>query len=666
MSRKLIALSVLAVWAGAEAHAQSDVEVVHAEPIEVLDAPVGVGAAKPASGASTRFEFIALGRSFDLELKPNDGLEKLRSSMSPTPEAVAYRGTIAGNPESWVRLVFSAAGPAGLIWDGTQLYGIERPGDSITASDRAMMFRLDDVYIAPGALSCAAGGPEPVTGSAALATLSREFAVAAAQGATLNLNIGAVADSEFVGLYGADAETALLTRFNNVDGIYSEQLGVQISVAQVDILTGPDDPFTTTNSGDLLDELALYRASNGAQDAQGLTHLFTGKNLDGTTVGIAYIGALCATKSRFDDRSFGAGLSEGRRGSVTDSLIAAHEIGHNFGAPHDAEANSACESTPATFLMAPMINGSDQFSQCSIEQMQPEILSASCLTAIPQADVSLSSNTPNPTVGAGEAFDYSVAVRNLGTDIASNVALHAQLGAGAVLTDATLDSGSCSFVGGIADCSTASIPAGAVETLHLTFTAALPGSYGLTVDSAADVDAVAGNNAIVDSITVVPIVDLSIAGSGTNLEPGASTKLTFSLTNASGYEATDLAVSLTLDAGLRADAVTLESGDCALDTTPIVCRAPRLAARDMLAIVVDLTAVAAGSPQITLAATAAEADANTADNELTRVISVVSRTQAGAGAASGGGGSAGLAWLALLPLLAIAPARRRRGPLRRD
>ena len=62
------------------------------------------------------------------------------------------------------------------------------------------------------------------------------------------------------------------------------------------------------------------------------------------------------------------------------ALIAAHEMGHHFGAPHDGEAG-ACRSTPQTFLLAPRLSQSDQFSACGVQQIQPAITTATCLTA---------------------------------------------------------------------------------------------------------------------------------------------------------------------------------------------------------------------------------------------------------------------------------------------
>ena len=157
----------------------------------------------------------------------------------------------------------------------------------------------------------------------------------------------------------------------NVDGIYGAQVGIQIELADaITVFQDPADPFTSSDASALLEELGDHRRSQSSLSATGVTHLVTGRDLTGSTVGIAYIAALCLS-------SYGASLSQGTASLV--ALIAAHEIGHNFGAPHDGEAAESgqpanpCEATPRTFLMAPQLNGSDQFSQCSLTQMQPEI-----------------------------------------------------------------------------------------------------------------------------------------------------------------------------------------------------------------------------------------------------------------------------------------------------
>src|SRR5690606_29559186 len=169
-------------------------------------------------------------------------------------------------------------------------------------------------------------------------------------------------------------EANLLARLNVIDGIFASQLGVQVTAASVTTHTRRStDPFSNTgDSSDLLDELASWRAGNAWQRQTALTHLFTGRDLDRRTVGLAYMDTLCS-------RRYSASLSEARTPASFAALVAAHEIAHVLGAPHDGDNEGACATTTGSYLMAPRINGSQQFSSCSVAQMTPRVQAASCL-----------------------------------------------------------------------------------------------------------------------------------------------------------------------------------------------------------------------------------------------------------------------------------------------
>src|SRR4051812_21046119 len=140
-----------------------------------------------------------------------------------------------------------------------------------------------------------------------------------------------------------------------VDGIWSTQVGIKIALAPLTILTDQTDFFSATPvPGDLLAEVAKYRARLPAHTDTGLTHLMTGRAMDGNIVGIAYLGAICQGASSVS-------LSQSTPSTIVGALIAAHELGHNFNAAHDG-VPGACSTTAQTYLMAPVINFSNQFS----------------------------------------------------------------------------------------------------------------------------------------------------------------------------------------------------------------------------------------------------------------------------------------------------------------
>jgi hypothetical protein len=213
---------------------------------------------------------------------------------------------------------------------------------------------------------------------------------------TRRLSVALVADDLLAEQDGEQVEVNLLAQLNMIDGLFSNQLGVRIAASSITVFTRRrDEPFSaTTDPSDLLQELASWRAGDEQQRAAGLTHLFTGRNLDGRTVGMAYLDTLCS-------RRFSASLSQASAAASFAALIAAHEIAHVFGAPHDGDPASACAASPSGFLMAPRINGSQDFSACSLAQMAPQLQDASCLVPIPPpAPWPVEGDVP-PTLGGG-------------------------------------------------------------------------------------------------------------------------------------------------------------------------------------------------------------------------------------------------------------------------
>ena len=669
--KSLAAWAVLSLSIAAPAVQAGTASLSHYEPLQRLDIR-GSGAGgdlKIAVPGPVDLSFDALGRNFLLQLAPNNSLLEVARNVAGAT-VVPYRGRLAGNDDSWVRIVMADGVPSGLIWDGSELYSIERPGENIAGSDTTIIYRLADLFIQPGSITCGAGG-SMASGSVMYEKLVSELHAAAAQapGAVSYIDIGIVADAEFYGLHGDNSGQAIIDRMSRVDGYFSEQVGVQINWPLVQIFKDSSSsgyPFTATVSVDpdvpdnLLTQLGDYRNSNPNQYANGLTHLWTGKNVQGSdsnnsTVGIAYTGALCLQRT-------GVALSEGRRDPTLDSLIAAHEIGHNFGAPHDGEALSACESVDVTagdYLMEASLTKSTEFSQCSLEQMADDIEQAEargCITRLPNIDIGIAVEDRNREELLGNSATISFDLANSGTLPAAAVAAEFTLPDNVSLVSATTSMGNCSDGGGIVDCAIGEVAGLSSLTVVLTADTTGVGRGNFTASvTTIDDDNDLSNNRDSVTLTVLPAVNLSVTPpSPQRIDVDASTGLTALLENTSVLDATGVTLGITLSSGLRVDSASWPLGACSVSAGRIDCEGATFAAQSNVILSLGVTGTTEGTKTVDFTLSSAETEADPADNSGTATVNVGAQPQE----ASGGGGGGAVLWL--LPLLGTIALRRRK------
>ena len=625
--------AVLAISANVAAAQAGHMTVSHYEPLQRLSIAGKDGAATQKAGApeSTTLSFDALGKAFDLRLQPNRAVLGATARSAVADEVAVYRGGLDGKPNSWARIVVYEGAPSGLVWDGEQMYVIESPHDTSLPISAPVVYRLADTFIEPGSISCGMAAMSG-NGAATLQNLVGELSGAIAQGpgAVEELNLGAAGDFEFTSARGGDsaARAAITTRLNNVDGIFSQQLGVQINVQEIETFSTAADPFSDTGSAsELLVEVATYRQATPAQNSQGLTHLWTGRNLDTTTVGIAYSGALCHP-------FFGAGLSEGNGSASFDSLIAAHEIGHNFGAPHDGEVGSACAAETGDFLMAPRLNGSDQFSSCSIAEMQDNIAAASCINPLPSVDVAVALNGQASTLLLGADTVLGYAVSNNGTLQATNVTADFTLPSTVTFESVTTTTGTCTNGAGTISCNLGTVAGSSNQTVTINVTPSSVGVGTLTASVTADVDDQLSNNQETLQVTVDPAVDLvvSLPGQAT-IDLDQSTTVSASLENRSVLDATGVTLAITLSGGLRVDSANWALGSCVINGSRVDCQASVLSAQSTTAVNFGVTGVNSGTRSYTVQAVANESDAQDVDNTASGSIRVREPKDEGGGAA---------------------------------
>ena len=649
----IVACTFLCVSTTTLARDVDGIIVSHYEPLQRLNYQrdgIAVSQKLNTAGPVT-MSFDALGHAFELQLEPNTKLLSPAARAALAHGVALYRGRVSGKPDSWTRITVVDGVPSGLIWDGSQMFAIEAPGDSVVSAAEPVIYRLADTFIVPGTMSCSGAGSSN-NGATMYKSLVGELNNAKAQGpgAISEINFGAIGDFEFTSAVGSSADSEILARLNNVDGIFSQQLGVQINVRTLETFPAIADPFTdTTDSVMLLDELATYRENTPAQRSEGLTHMFTGRVLDTTTVGIAFSGALCQTR-------FGAGLTQATHGPTVDSLIAAHEIGHNFGAPHDGVVGSPCEAEPQTFLMAPSINNSDQFSSCSITEMQDDVVLASCITLLPSVDITvISGGQPGPVL-LGNAATVSFDVSNNGTTQATNVMADITLPNNVSFLSSGVTSGSCTNGAGTVNCLLGDIAASSTSTVIVTTITTGTGVGMFSATVSADVDDNPGNNQDFVQVTVDPAVNLIInPPTALQVTIDQSTTVRAVLENQSILDATGVSLSISLDNGLRADSASWSIGTCTIAAQQVDCQTSNFGGQSSSTLDVGVTGITTGLQNYTLTLSSNEADADPSDNTLTGAVTV--NSVAGGGDDSGGG-AADLILLWLLGCMALLTRRR--------
>ncbi|HKX46811.1 MAG TPA: zinc-dependent metalloprotease family protein, partial [Planctomycetota bacterium] len=196
--------------------------------------------------------------------------------------------------------------------------------------------------------------------------------------------------------------------FNTLNQQYESEVQIVHTLTTVIVRTDPNDPYTTTSAGSLLDQLKNHWNAQQGSVVRDVVHMFTGVNLSGSTIGIAYLSVVCKKSS-----AYGLVQSDccGSFASKTD--LSAHELGHNWSAGH-------CDCVGWT--MNPWITSANQFHPtASVPQIQNYANAQSCLDAGPGssvcdvtqygvglggANVGTLASASTPSIGSTFAFSF--------------------------------------------------------------------------------------------------------------------------------------------------------------------------------------------------------------------------------------------------------------------
>jgi hypothetical protein len=663
-----------AVAAATASHAASDPRILQFERLRAVTPDRDAVLRKAGASQLRELKFDAFGRRFELSLDANTPLTDQLDAKAQASSVKLYRGRLDNIAGSWARLATKGDSVQGMFWDGVDLYVIEpasqvqrelaTPGDG--AASGSIVFRLSDVVMDASDAACATEAEDSERkASAQFESLMSELkgapAVMRATGAHLRLQMSAMGDASFLQRYAseADARDAILVRLNNVDGIFSAQLGVELQVPAIFVNAAPTDPLSDASSANaLLQELASLRKRSPRLNSYGLTHLFTGRDLNGETVGIGYLNRLCHAE-------YGVGLTEARGQTAwRDSLIAAHEIGHNFGANHDGDAQGACPSAQTgMYLMSSSVSGNDRFSQCSIETMRPRMLAAACIATLPDADLTVASNLGVRRIAVTRPLEWRLDVANVGGVAAERVRTEILVPPVVSIDDAYVVGGSCTSGAGAILCQLGDVPGGAMRAVNLTLRSDVIGTSSISVRIASDNDAVLTNNLGAGELNVQQEADLGVVLEGpAKAALGAEVRLAFAAANATSTTASDVRLTLDLPSGFKASAASLAAGACTIAPSRIECTLASLAGEATASGAVTLTASTAGELAVLAAVSGGYFDSQPANDAAQHTFTIESAEPAAPQSApadrGGGGGGGSASFLFLLALASLRFARR--------
>ncbi len=262
------------------------------------------------------------------------GAEGLRAEVPPA--SARFRGTVAGEPESFVFLSATSAGLVrGLVnvrervfvFRGGLVREVDARRDLAAAAaawrcgveDPALPAGLDLGGMDLGALDL--GGPPPA---------------GLLGGPSYAVDLAVDTDYEFYNLFDSVPATAdyVADLVGAVSAIYERDVAAEIRVSDLFTYTAGagSDPWTATSSSTAADEVRGYWTANRTGVSRTTVHFLSAKILGG---GWAWVGVLC-------NAAFGYGVTGNLSGTfdpgsptvIWDIYATSHEIGHNFASPH--------------------------------------------------------------------------------------------------------------------------------------------------------------------------------------------------------------------------------------------------------------------------------------------------------------------------------------------
>lgn len=298
--------------------------------------PIVIGGA-PVTMALQPYEMRT--PNFQLLVQDATGIQQV-----PTPPCTTYRGTLLEEPTTEVAASIVNGSVSAIVYRPAAVPGTAgedwvvqpvRDVNPAAAPGLHVVFRATDTVPLPYHCGNGVAPPQPVLPPAPIGIDT-----------TYECDIAIEADIQFYQLNGSNVTTTqndITNVMNQVEFIYNRDCDIQYDITTIMVTTTA--VYTTNAAGSLLSQFAARWNSVHAGIPRDLAHLFTGRNLDGSTIGIAQLASVCNLGSAY-------GLSQSRYTSNFNSRVGltCHEVGHGWSAQH-------CNSATPCYIMCSGLGG---------------------------------------------------------------------------------------------------------------------------------------------------------------------------------------------------------------------------------------------------------------------------------------------------------------------
>ena len=308
------------------------------------------------------------------------------SILAQSASAVPYKGyTLSNNGK--VRLTFADQFIYGYMQGATEMYHIEPYWytEPSAAKNIFLVYKTSAVIRDNVTGTCGNDDYAEMLREHVDEKLEEEHQHAESILACYQVDLAIASDASMLTKYGSvpAVEAHNIGVINDVEGDYAGSFNHDIQFNIVTQFVSAANPWgASSNASTYLGNFRTWGNNGGFGVPFDLGELWTNIDLDGSTIGIAYLSAVCTSFKYHVLQDFSSN-------SELLRVLTSHEIGHNFSCQHDN-----CPTGAPVYIMCPFVSTSTDWSSASVSSVNSyvnSLISSGC--------VSVCTSGPPPTPG---------------------------------------------------------------------------------------------------------------------------------------------------------------------------------------------------------------------------------------------------------------------------